>query len=118
LPCFALGYSEWSIAAFAFLYHWHSLLLHANLDFGFGPLSRIFASPTFHRWHHCREREAWDRNFAGQLAFWDFLFGTAYLPADRKASAFGIGEVVPNGYVAQLAAPFRRRDSAAVREIG
>ena len=109
LPAFALGYSEAAIALFAILYHWHSLLLHANLGFGFGPFSRLIASPAFHRWHHCRDEEAWDRNFAGQLSLWDFLFGTAFLPEGRRAERFGIGEPMPAGYGAQLLAPFRTR---------
>ena len=124
LPCFALGFSEWAIGAFAIAYHWHSLLLHSNIRLGFGPLSRLIASPDFHHWHHCRDREAWDRNFAGQLSLWDFLFGTAYLPAGRNATRFGIGEAVPEGYGAQLVHPFRRAaplrspDSAAAPGSG
>ena len=122
LPCFALGFSEGAIALFAILYHWHSLLLHANLRLSFGPLGRLIAAPDFHHWHHCRDREAWDRNFAGQVALWDHLFGTAYVPKDRKAERFGISEAMPEGYAAQLLHPFRRPatppDSAAVPGIG
>jgi sterol desaturase/sphingolipid hydroxylase (fatty acid hydroxylase superfamily) len=72
LPCFALGFSAWTIAVFAVAYHWHSMLLHSNLRLSFGPLNRLIASPDFHRWHHCRDREAWDRNFAGQLSLMGF----------------------------------------------
>ena len=118
LPCFALGFSPWAIGAWAALYHWHSLLLHANVRIGFGPLNRLIASPAFHRWHHCRDREAWDRNFAGQLALWDHLFGTAYMPEGRRAERFGIGEKLPDGYPAQLLHPFRRPDSAAAPGSG
>ena len=118
LPVFALGFSGWAIGAYALAYHWHTLLLHANLRLGFGPLRRLFTSPDFHHWHHCREREAWDRNYGTQLAIWDFLFGTAYLPSDRKAGRFGIAEPVPAGYAAQLAHPFRRPGSAAGRGSG
>jgi len=117
LPCFALGFSPWAIGAFALLYHWHSLLLHSNLSFRFGPLQRLIASPDFHHWHHARDREGWDRNFAGQLAFWDFLFGTAYLP-ERRPRAFGIAEPVPASYGGQLLHPFRSPGSAAVPENG
>lgn len=113
LPCFALGFSEWAIGAFAMLYFWHSLLLHSNIRLGFGPLRWLIASPDFHHWHHAREREAWDRNFAGQLALWDFVFGTAHLPKGRQAQGFGVGEPIPAGYAAQLLHPFRRRGSAA-----
>lgn len=118
LPCFALGFSPWAIGAWAALYHWHSLLLHANVRLGFGPLERLIASPAFHRWHHCRDREAWDRNFAGQLALWDHVFGTAYMPEGRRAERFGIGDSLPESYPAQLLHPFRRRGSEAVRGNG
>ena len=114
LPCFALGFSEWAIGAFALAYHWHSLLLHSNIRLGFGPLKWLIASPDFHHWHHAREREAWDRNFAGQLALWDFVFGTAHLPKGRQAQSFGVADPVPPGYTAQLLHPFRRRGSEAV----
>lgn len=118
LPCFAFGFSEWAIASFAFVYHWHSLLLHSNIPLSFGPFDRLIASPNFHHWHHCRDREAWDRNFAGQLSLWDFLFGTAFLPKGRRAERFGIGEPVPAGYAAQLLHPFRRPAPADTAALG
>ena len=118
LPCFALGFSEGAIGAFALLYFWHSMLLHSNIRLGFGPLKRLIASPDFHHWHHAREREAWDRKFAGQLALWDFIFGTAHLPEGRQAQRFGIADPVPDNYAAQLLHPFRRRGSEAVPENG
>jgi sterol desaturase/sphingolipid hydroxylase (fatty acid hydroxylase superfamily) len=123
IPCFALGFSDMAIVIYALVYHWHTCLLHANLRLGWGPLAWLFTSPNFHHWHHCRDEEAWDRNFATQLAVWDFLFGTAHLPKDRTAERFGIGEAVPETYLSQLAHPFRaqgsrRRVSAAVPESG
>ena len=65
----ALAYSEVALAAFAAIYHWHSILLHANPRINFGPLRWLIASPEFHRWHHGDHREAYDKNFAGQFAF-------------------------------------------------
>ena len=118
VPCFALGFSDLAIALYALAYHWHTCLLHANVRFGFGPLGWLLTSPNFHHWHHCREEEAWDGNFGTQLALWDFLFGTAFLPKGRTAERFGIGEKVPETYLTQLAHPFRRRDSAGVPESG
>jgi sterol desaturase/sphingolipid hydroxylase (fatty acid hydroxylase superfamily) len=112
VPCFALGFSDMAIVVYALVYHWHTCLLHANLRLGFGPLRWLFTSPVFHHWHHCTDDEAWDRNFGTQLALWDFLFGTAYLPKGRTAERFGIGEVVPETYLTQLAHPFRRREKA------
>lgn len=123
LPCFALGFSGEAIALFGLIFHFQALLLHANIRLGFGPLNRLFVSPDFHHWHHARDRDAWDRNFAAQLSLWDYLFGTAYLPVDRKADRFGIGNSLPETYGAQLLHPFRRPalrqpDSAAAQGTG
>lgn len=118
VPCFALGFSDAAIGLYAVIYHFHTLLLHANMRMGFGPLRWLLTSPNFHHWHHCRDSEAWDRNFGTQLAFWDFLFGTAYLPRDRTAETFGIDETLPETYPAQLINPFRRGGSEAVPGSG
>lgn len=118
LPCFAFGFSPWAIGLYAFVYHWHTLLLHANVRLGFGPLRWLFTSPDFHHWHHCRDREGWDRNFGTQLAIWDFAFGTAHLPRGRRAERFGIAEPVPETYGAQLLHPLRRRRGAGVTPPG
>ncbi|HWT13442.1 MAG TPA: sterol desaturase family protein [Allosphingosinicella sp.] len=118
LPIFALGFAPAAIGIFALVYHMHTLLLHANLRLGFGPLRWLLTSPDFHHWHHCRDREAWDRNFGTQLAIWDFLFGTAHLPKGRTAQSFGLADPVPATYAGQLLHPFRRPGSEAGRGIG
>src|SRR5205085_9097967 len=35
----------------------YSALVHANLNWTFGPFRYVFASPVFHRWHHTTEEE-------------------------------------------------------------
>ncbi len=42
-----------------------SCLVHANLNWTFGPLRHVLVSPVFHRWHH--DEKTYDRNFAGTL---------------------------------------------------
>ena len=118
LPLFALGFSGTAIGIFGLIFQFHAVLVHANVRLGFGPLNRLFVSPDFHHWHHARDREAWDRNFAAQFALWDYAFGTAYLPAGRKAENFGISEPLPDAYPDQLFYPFRRetRSSRAIHE--
>jgi sterol desaturase/sphingolipid hydroxylase (fatty acid hydroxylase superfamily) len=120
LPLFALDFSTEAIAIFGLIFQFHALLVHANVRLGFGPLKWLIVSPDFHHWHHCRDREAWDRNFAAQFALWDHLFGTAYLPAGKKAAQFGITEQLPEHYAGQLLYPFRitQPGSAAAPEIG
>ena len=77
----------------------YGLLLHARVDWDFGPLRKVLASPRFHRWHHSPER---DCNFASLLPLWDLLFGTFHLP-ERGPETFGVrGEPLPEGVLAQL----------------
>lgn len=107
-PIFALGFSEWAIAAAAVLYHWHSLLLHSNLQLPLGPIRLFIASPEFHHWHHSNHSEACDKNFSAQLPLWDFMFKTAYLPTGKKPSRYGVDDAVPPGYLQQISYPFHR----------
>ena len=109
LPVFALGFSEVAIAIFGLIYSWHAILLHANVKIDFGPLRWLIASPEFHRWHHANQREAYDKNFAGQLSVIDLLFRTAYMPKGEIPIRYGTNERVPRTYLAQLAYPFRRK---------
>lgn len=72
----------------------------------------MIASPVFHRWHYSRDREAWDKNVAGLLPFWDILFGTYFMPKGRYPENFGINEPMRGGFFGQLWKPFawlRRR---------
>ena len=41
-----------------------------------GPLEWVMNTPSHHRVHHARNREAIDRNYAGVLIIWDRMFGT------------------------------------------
>ena len=92
----------------------YALLLHANVDWSYGRLRFVVASPTFHRWHHTSEEEGLDTNFAGLFPFIDLAFGTFYMPSGRRPERFGVtGEAVPDGLLAQLAYPFRRRGSTS-----
>jgi sterol desaturase/sphingolipid hydroxylase (fatty acid hydroxylase superfamily) len=120
LPVFALGFSDAAIAAFALLYQWQSILLHSNVSIGFGPLRWLIASPDFHHWHHSREGDARNKNFAGQLSLLDVLFGTAHMPRGQVPSQYGIEESLPLTYVTQLLHPFKgvvRRTQASREEL-
>jgi NAD(P)-dependent dehydrogenase (short-subunit alcohol dehydrogenase family) len=99
------------IAHFA-IYHWHSLMLHANIRLNFWPLSWLVASPEFHHWHHSNRPEAHDKNFAGQIALWDFVFGTAH-PKGEKPGQYGTDDPVRATYVEQIAYPLRSAPQSA-----
>ena len=105
-PVLLLGYNPAVTLSSAPALTLYALFLHANVNWDFGPLRCILATPVFHRWHHSRDRNAWDKNFAGLLPLWDILFGTYYMPKDRHPENFGICEPMPNSYLRQLWEPF------------
>lgn len=110
VPVFALGFSDAAVAIYVTLYFWQSLLLHSNVNVNLGPLRYIVALPQFHHWHHADHREAYDKNFAGQLAVLDFIFGTHHLPGHTIPQRYGTSTPVPRGYVGQIVFPFKSDD--------
>ena len=108
IPVFVLGFVPEAIVLFGAIYQWQSVLIHSNVRLKVGPLRWIIASPAFHHWHHAKQPEAIDKNFAGQLSAIDLLFGTFYLPRGETPQRYGIDNPVPASYVSQLAYPFKR----------
>lgn len=109
VPLYVMGFSEPAIVAYVVVVSAQAVLIHANVRWRFGWLRWVLATPEFHHWHHAADREALDRNFAVHLPVIDWLFGTAHLP-DHWPRTYGIeGDPVPEGWLAQLVFPFRRR---------
>jgi sterol desaturase/sphingolipid hydroxylase (fatty acid hydroxylase superfamily) len=67
------------------------MYIHSNLDVRAGWLQRLLNGPEMHRWHHARDLPMPGKNFATKLAIWDWLFGTAYLPA-HKPPSYGLSD--------------------------
>jgi len=87
----------------------YSVMVHANLNWTFGPLRYVFASPVFHRWHHTAEEEGLDKNFAPTFPFLDWMFGTFYMPGGRRPEVYGTNSTsLPAGFVGQTIYPFRK----------
>jgi len=105
MPIFFLGFSEASIAVFSMIYFWHTLLVHSNVRVSFGPLKWLIASPQFHRWHHANQREAYDKNFAGQLPFLDMMFGTYNVTGNKVPEKYGVDDPIPSTYFGQTGYP-------------
>jgi sterol desaturase/sphingolipid hydroxylase (fatty acid hydroxylase superfamily) len=109
LPLYALGFGRVSLGAFIVLLTVQAIFIHANVRIRLGPLRWVIATPQFHHWHHAREPQAYNTNFAGEFPVLDALFGTLYLPADRWPAQYGIYDTEPAGYLRQLAWPLRTR---------
>ena len=80
-------------------------LVHANLNWTFGPFRFVLASPVFHRWHHASDPAIHDKNFAPTFPFLDLMFGTFHMPEGELPGAYG-AEGVPEDVLGQLAHPF------------
>jgi sterol desaturase/sphingolipid hydroxylase (fatty acid hydroxylase superfamily) len=83
------------------------LFAHANVRWRLRPLHRVIFTPEFHHWHHADEPGAINSNYSVFLPLWDTLFGTYFMPADRRPQHYGIAEPTPAGIVRQLLHPFR-----------
>ncbi|MBL8889184.1 MAG: sterol desaturase family protein [Planctomycetaceae bacterium] len=109
LPMFVLGFSESSLHAYVFFVYLMSVFIHSNVNFSFGMLSYVIATPRYHHWHHAIESEAIDKNFAVHFPILDMIFGTFHLPKDRWPQAYGISShPVPSGYWRQFLYPFKK----------
>ncbi len=86
-----------------------SAMVHANLNWSFGPFKYVLASPVFHRWHHTALDRGGSSNFAGTFPIWDILFGTFYMPKNELPDSYGIDDKeFPESFGAQLLYPFLR----------
>jgi sterol desaturase/sphingolipid hydroxylase (fatty acid hydroxylase superfamily) len=85
------------------------MYIHSNIDVHTGRLQWVINGPEAHRWHHATDLEPPGMNFSTKIALWDFLFGTAYLPRDkRKPTRYGLTYVqFPRGYLRQNLFAFR-----------
>ncbi len=65
-------------------------LNHSNLDVDIKWLRFIVNSPRMHIWHHAAdEPQAIDKNFGIVFSLWDWIFRTAYMPANRAPKQLG-----------------------------
>ena len=105
MPLFILGYGNGVFAGVAVFITLLALFQHANVRLRFPYLRWVINTPEWHHWHHSLDDEARDKNFG--LPVVDKIFGTAYMPKDKRPAAFGTHSPVPQtGYLQHLAYPF------------
>ena len=100
-----MGFSPAAFAAIAPINLVVGGLVHANLNWTFGPFRYVIASPVFHRWHHSLDPAARDRNFAPTFPILDLVFGTFHMPKGRLPHGFGAPET-PDHFLGQMIHPF------------
>jgi sterol desaturase/sphingolipid hydroxylase (fatty acid hydroxylase superfamily) len=109
LPLYALGFGRVTLGAFIVVVTLQAIFIHANVRFNFGWLRWVIATPQYHHWHHARDPQAYNSNYAGEFPALDALFGTLYLPGNRWPARYGVDDTEPVGYLRQIAWPFRTR---------
>lgn len=95
-------------------------LNHSNLNLDWGPLRYVINSPRMHVWHHdAIPLDGHGKNFGVVFSLWDFLFGTAYLPAEASQPArlgFAGMERFPSGLLRRLVHPFTGTSEASAAQ--
>lgn len=110
IPIFFLGFSETVFFSYTIFLGLQGFLNHSNVRINIGCFRWLIATPEFHHWHHCQDKMAIDSNFAPHTLLFDRLFGTLYLPTDKKPKQYGVLEIVSNtNYWQQLIYPFQRK---------
>ena len=67
-------------------------LRHSHMWIPFtGLAGRLFQSPAHHQIHHSDQPRHFNKNLGFALAFWDWVFGTLYVPEKYEKITFGIG---------------------------
>jgi sterol desaturase/sphingolipid hydroxylase (fatty acid hydroxylase superfamily) len=80
---------------------------HAQLDWRYGPLYRVIASPRFHSYHHSTDPAHANANYAFVFSVWDYLFGTA-VPEQARPVRYGVDGIdFHESLLRQLVTPFR-----------
>ena len=112
VPMFTLGFDPAAIQVYILIVYFYSSLIHANLRWNLKPIEKLLVTPRFHHWHHGKEKEAIDVNFAIHFPIYDRLFGTYHMPEGRWPKSYGVGgDPVPKGYWKQFLYPFRKSES-------
>lgn len=61
-------------------------------------LSWVLSSPAMHQIHHSKALDHWDKNYAVIFSFWDWLFGTIYIPKHKENLSLGLANDPPSDY--------------------
>lgn len=68
-------------------------LRHSHVWLSYGrKLEHILISPAQHQVHHSSDPKHHDKNYGEIFAFWDWMFGTLYVPDGPEDLTFGIAD--------------------------
>ena len=74
-----------------------SNLRHSHIWLSYGPvIEHILISPAQHQIHHSSDPRHHNKNYGEVFAFWDWMFGTLYIPKEHESLEFGIADAQGN----------------------
>ncbi len=91
------------------------MFIHSNVDVKLGRFKKIINGPAMHLWHHADYKQVFFANFSTKFSFWDWIFGTAYLP-DFKPEKYGLYYDYPKDYFVQHIFSVKRIDENKLKE--
>lgn len=104
----AAGFSLDVVGAVAVVQFVIGIFAHANVRWRLRPFHKIVMTPEYHHWHHANYPESIHKNYSVGLPLWDLLFGTYYVPDDRRPERYGNNDPIPPSVPGQLMYPLRR----------
>ena len=111
LPIFLLGADPVLILWKNVINSYFGMFIHSNINArtDFFIFKYVINGPQMHRWHHSANAQIGKYNFGTKFAFWDWIFGTAYLPENDLCEKYGIEEITfPDNYIVQHIFAFRK----------
>ena len=107
LPFILIGVSQEVVLLYFVFYAINGFFQHSNVDARYGVLNYVVSGAELHRWHHSRVIDESNRNYGNNLIVWDLVFGTWFLPRDRRVGELGlINRNYPQTFGAQMRTPF------------
>jgi ornithine lipid hydroxylase len=106
LPFILAGVGPEVLALYFVFYAVNGFFQHCNIRLRFGWLNYLISSAELHRWHHSRFIHESNSNYGNNVIIWDWLFGTRFLPGDRKVGELGlINREYPRDFLSQIKTP-------------
>lgn len=110
VPIVFFGVSETALLILAGVDALQGTFAHANIRLKLGPLKYLLVGPQMHRWHHSSNPEDQNSNFGNNLSIFDWIFGTARVPAAAPLAFGTVDPAFPAGNIAsQFLYVFRSR---------
>ena len=106
LPFIIVGVGAEVLALYLIFYAVNGFYQHSNVAARYGILNYIVSGAELHRWHHSKLAHESDRNYGNNLIIWDLLFGSWFLPKNRKVGDLGLlNPDYPVDFLGQMTAP-------------